>query len=118
MVAVEGASTNTTTADIISPTRNEVEVSLSMSSAISCHLTSLNRAEDDPMDAPAYRRRANERGDFNSPGRSRTTPLSLSGAQTQFKESIWKLGSSQVRYWYLLTIPHMKLTVLYLTAGL
>lgn len=48
------------------------------------------------MDAPAYRRRANERGDFNSPGRPRTTPLSLSGAQTQFKESVWKLGSDEV----------------------
>lgn len=45
------------------------------------------------MEGPAYRRRANERGDFNSPGRPRATPLSLSGAQARFKESVWKMGS-------------------------
>lgn len=49
------------------------------------------------MDGPAYRRRANDRGDFSSPGRGQhNQSMSLAGAQARFKDSVWKLGSQRV----------------------
>lgn len=48
------------------------------------------------MDAPAYRRRANDRGDFSSPGRGHNQSMSLAGSQARFKDSVWKLGSQRV----------------------
>ncbi|KAK4055782.1 Nuclear cap-binding protein subunit 1 [Microbotryomycetes sp. JL201] len=50
--------------------------------------------DDDPMDGPAYRRRANERGDFNSPGRPRGGN-SRDHALHAFRESVWKVGADQ-----------------------
>ncbi|KAK4056523.1 Nuclear cap-binding protein subunit 1 [Microbotryomycetes sp. JL221] len=50
--------------------------------------------DDDPMDGPAYRRRANERGDFNSPGRFRG-PNSRDSARQAFRESVWKMGADE-----------------------
>ncbi|ORY91755.1 MIF4G like-domain-containing protein [Leucosporidium creatinivorum] len=47
------------------------------------------------MDGPAYRRRANDRGDFSSPGRGHNQSMSLAGSQARFKESVWKLGSQR-----------------------
>ncbi|KAM0788666.1 hypothetical protein ACM66B_002765 [Microbotryomycetes sp. NB124-2] len=50
--------------------------------------------DDDPMDGPAYRRRANERGDFNSPGRPRGGNSREAHLQA-FKDSVWKVGADQ-----------------------
>jgi hypothetical protein len=106
---------------------NEDEVSSTCGLRRKRELTVFSRVtEDEYQDNNSFRRRNNERGEFSSPrrdahggggGGSYGQAQSLSGAQSRFKDSVWKVGSAEVRVQLLLARPELILSILLRTSA-